>query len=57
MADIDSTQIKNRKESSSKPTIMLSQLPLAMIDGAIQSILLIADGYKMLGVSSISLKQ
>jgi hypothetical protein len=53
MADIDSAQIKNRKESSSKPTIMLSQLPFGVPDGAIKSILLIAARHKMLGVSSI----
>jgi hypothetical protein len=53
MADIDSAQIKNRKESSSKPTIMLSQLPLAVTNDAVESILLIAAGHKMLGVSSI----
>jgi hypothetical protein len=53
MAEIDSTQIKNRKESSSKPTIMLSQLPLSLPNAAIQSILLIAAGHKMLGVSTI----
>jgi SET domain len=52
MANIDSTQLKNRKESSSKPTIMLSQLPLALVDGAVHSVLLIAAGHKMLGVSS-----
>jgi hypothetical protein len=52
-ADIDSAHIKNRKDSSSKPTIMLSQLPLAVIDGAVHSILLIAAKHKMLGVSSI----
>jgi hypothetical protein len=52
MADIDSAQIKNRKESSSKPTIMLSQLPLAVTDGAVHSILLIAARHKLLGVSS-----
>jgi hypothetical protein len=53
MAEVDSTQIKNPEESSSKPTIMLSQLPLVVYDGAVKSILLIAAGHKMLGVSTI----
>jgi hypothetical protein len=50
----DNTRFKSRKGSNSKPTMMLSQLPLLLTDVAIHSILLIAAGYNMLGVSRLS---
>ena len=48
--------IKKRKGSNSKPTMMLSQLPLELTDGAVHSILLIATWHDMLGVSDLSVQ-
>ena len=42
---------KKPNGSSSKPTVMMSQLPLLLTDDAIRSILIIAARHKALGVS------
>jgi len=49
--------IKKSKGSNSKPTVMMSQLPLLLTDGVVHSILLIAAKHTMLGVSGLSVRK
>ena len=50
------TLIKKRKSSNSKPTLMLSRLPLLLTDSIVRSLLVIAARHNMLGVSSLSVR-
>jgi len=52
----DGGLIKKRKGSNSKPTMMMSQLPLLLTDVVVRSILVIAAKHNMLGVSRVSLQ-
>lgn len=49
----DSALIKKRKGSKSKPTIMLSQLPLLLTDNIVHAMIFIAARHDMLGVSGL----
>lgn len=50
----DNALIKKRKGSNSKPTLMLSRLPVSLIDDVVHSILTIAARHNSLGVSDLS---
>ena len=48
---------KKPKGSNSKPTVMMSQLPLLLTDDAVRSILVIAARHYMVGVSGLSVRK